>query len=514
MMKKCPKCSTENPDTSKFCSECGCSLFEVEPEEDISDVDEASKNGRTDESKEERNNSENQNSSHEDNTEKVKPDTDDQDAMNMNNHEVTDVSEVKADDENKAEEYRSEENQLGDLQSGNGNLTIQSSQNQAPPKIRVSKKVAGVIVAVAASIFVLVAAVVAVQEHRVVSITAKYNGNTEAGTVLNEKNDGIEVTAQLYNGNSKTISGWTIDKPDKLEADASSKVTIKYKNDSCTLEVKCTTPKMTTIVAEYSGDTQEGVTLGNDNNGIIVKAIYSDRSSKKIDGWEIKKPVTLQRGQTSSVDIEYNDFRTALKVECTTPLKLTSISAEYDGKTEEGTALDASNSGIHVTGTYEDGSTNSVSDWTIANPATLAADQDTTVTITAGDVSCDLTVHCTTESPETFKASCQDVSYNDVARNPDNYKLQKLHIYGQVVQVQDQGDDVILRIATKDSGYGNYYDDVYLVQYKYKEGESKILQDDFVNVYGYCFGSYTYTSVFGAAITVPSMVASYVDIKG
>jgi hypothetical protein len=308
-MKKCPKCATINPNTSKFCSECGCSLLEVKPEEDIPDKDEASKEEKTDESKDERDDLKNKNSLHGDDEEKVKPDLADQNTMNIDNQEATDVSEDKASDENE-----SEQNQPRSMQPGNSNFTVQDAPTQEPQKRRTFKKAVGVIIAIVASVIVVIAGVTEVQKHKVVSIAAKYNGNTEAGTMLNEKNNGIEVTAKLKNGNSKIISGWTIDKPEKLAADASSKVTIKYKNESCTLEVECTTPKMTSIVADYNGDAEEGVTLDNNNSGISVKAVYSDNSSKKIDGWKIKDSETLKRGQTSSVSITYNDFQTTLNI--------------------------------------------------------------------------------------------------------------------------------------------------------------------------------------------------------
>ena len=458
-MKRCPMCGTENPDSSKFCSECGFSLAEVKSEDDAS-------------------------------------------------REEINTGQDTSDSGNKEEVQ-------GTLTDSSTDSLDQESQSAGvqPLKKHISKKTGGIIVAAVAAVIVLVIAVTTMQGQKAVSISSTYDGATEAGTVLDENNDGIEVTAKLKNGSTKKVSGWTVKNSETLEADSTSEVTINYNKLSCTLNVKCTTPKMESINAVYQGDTDEGVTLDENNKGIVVTAVYSDDSSEELDDWKIESPVTLQKGQTSSVEITYGDFQTTLDVNCTTPLELTSISAEYDGDTEEGTVLDNSNTGIHVTGTYEDGSTDSITDWTIASPVTLSADQDATVTITSGNLSCDLTVHCTTESPDTFKASCQNIAYDDVARNPDNYITQRLHIYGQVIQVQDQGSDVILRIATKDSGYGNYYDDVYLVQYTYKDGDPRLLEDDMVDVYGYCAGSYTYTSVLGASVTVPSMLASYIDIK-
>lgn len=122
-------------------------------------------------------------------------------------------------------------------------------------------------------------------------------------------------------------------------------------------------------------------------------------------------------------------------------------------------------------------------------------------------------------SPQDYKAKCQKISYENLARNPDNYKGQYIKFYGQVLQVQNQtvlGYDlgqVVLRVATKSSSYGNWYDDVVYVNYTKKEGEGNILEDDFVTLYGTYEGTYTYETVMGAAVTIPSMDAEYIDIS-
>ena len=74
---------------------------------------------------------------------------------------------------------------------------------------------------------------------------------------------------------------------------------------------------------------------------------------------------------------------------------------------------------------------------------------------------------------------------------------------------EDGSDEVIFRVATKDSGYGNYYDDVVLVYYTYDSDESKMLEDDMVTMWGTSGGTYTYESTMGGDITVPMMYAQY-----
>ena len=61
------------------------------------------------------------------------------------------------------------------------------------------------------------------------------------------------------------------------------------------------------------------------------------------------------------------------------------------------------------------------------------------------------------------------------------------------------------------SGYSR--DDTMWVLYTPSPGESKILEDDMVNIYGYLTGEYSYESVLGAKITIPSMTAKYIELK-
>lgn len=67
---------------------------------------------------------------------------------------------------------------------------------------------------------------------------------------------------------------------------------------------------------------------------------------------------------------------------------------------------------------------------------------------------------------------------------------------------------VVMRIATR----GNY-DDVVYVTYFRGEGESRILEDDRVTVYGKCEGLYTYESTTGKSVTLPEFTAETVTLQ-
>ncbi|MBO5122005.1 MAG: hypothetical protein J6B99_02470 [Oscillospiraceae bacterium] len=107
-------------------------------------------------------------------------------------------------------------------------------------------------------------------------------------------------------------------------------------------------------------------------------------------------------------------------------------------------------------------------------------------------------------SPDNYEA----VSYEDVARNPDDYNGVAVKFSGNVLQVIEGEGETDLRIAT-DGGY----DDVILAAYEKGLIDFRILEDDQVNVYGTCLGLYTYTSTIGAEISVPLVLCDHIELQ-
>ena len=97
--------------------------------------------------------------------------------------------------------------------------------------------------------------------------------------------------------------------------------------------------------------------------------------------------------------------------------------------------------------------------------------------------------------------------YSDVARIPDTYNGVKMFCYGRVLQVSEGFSTNVLRVATS----GNY-DDVVYVTYDPDMLDYRLLEDDWVLVYGVCGGVYTYTTIFGASITIPSLAATQISL--
>lgn len=111
-----------------------------------------------------------------------------------------------------------------------------------------------------------------------------------------------------------------------------------------------------------------------------------------------------------------------------------------------------------------------------------------------------------------YKKSCVEIAYEDLARNPDNYKGQNLKFKGEVIQCeQSYGTSYYARVNVTVDEYG-YYEDTIYVDFEIPEGADKILEEDIVELYGVCQGSESYTSIFGEQITIPSLDALYVEL--
>lgn len=102
----------------------------------------------------------------------------------------------------------------------------------------------------------------------------------------------------------------------------------------------------------------------------------------------------------------------------------------------------------------------------------------------------------------------QALDYKAISRDPEPYKGNLYKFDGKVLQVMESGQDVTLRVASK----GNY-DDVVYVTYHRADGESRILEDDRVTIYGTSKGLYTYETVMGAAVTIPRIEADSITVK-
>lgn len=92
------------------------------------------------------------------------------------------------------------------------------------------------------------------------------------------------------------------------------------------------------------------------------------------------------------------------------------------------------------------------------------------------------------------------ITYDQLARNPENYKGEKIKFTGKVLQVMESDYKVEIRLATSKG-----YNDVIYCTYSPNIVSSRVLEDDRITVYGTSSGTITYQSTLGGQITIPGM---------
>jgi len=113
----------------------------------------------------------------------------------------------------------------------------------------------------------------------------------------------------------------------------------------------------------------------------------------------------------------------------------------------------------------------------------------------------------TTESKAAYKAKCKSIKYTVLNKNPDAHAGEFLKFKGQVFQIMESGGVTAMLLSVTNEGYG-FYDDNVWVTYP---GTFDVYEDDIINVWGECTGSYDYTSVIGAELSVPAIEAKYIE---
>ena len=112
-----------------------------------------------------------------------------------------------------------------------------------------------------------------------------------------------------------------------------------------------------------------------------------------------------------------------------------------------------------------------------------------------------------------YKTSCKEIEYKELFRNIEENKGNMFHFKGQIQQVVSDGESEseYLIAVTKDE-YDYWEDSVYVVLDR-TYFKDKLLEDDVIDFYGECNGSYSYTSILGESIDVPKISVLYVDLN-
>lgn len=98
------------------------------------------------------------------------------------------------------------------------------------------------------------------------------------------------------------------------------------------------------------------------------------------------------------------------------------------------------------------------------------------------------------------------ITYDNIARNPDDYKGEKVKFSGKVIQVIEGSSYTAIRFAIDRS-----YKKIVYCRYKNDIVESRILEDDRITIYGISKGLMSYEATSGATITIPEISIDKID---
>lgn len=94
------------------------------------------------------------------------------------------------------------------------------------------------------------------------------------------------------------------------------------------------------------------------------------------------------------------------------------------------------------------------------------------------------------------------VTYENLARTPDDYLGKKVKFNGKVIQVMEDDKETQIRLAVND----NYDTILYLGIPKTLTTNNRILENDEITIMGKSAGLLTYQSTMGGNITIPSVL--------
>lgn len=112
-----------------------------------------------------------------------------------------------------------------------------------------------------------------------------------------------------------------------------------------------------------------------------------------------------------------------------------------------------------------------------------------------------------------YKDTCKTYDYKTIFRYAEDYKGKDVKYTGKVVQVIADDIATSYRVNVTKDKWGYYDDTIYVTFIDLNGTTPRILEDDIITFYGTLDDLYTYETVLGATVTIPSVIATYIDIK-
>lgn len=98
------------------------------------------------------------------------------------------------------------------------------------------------------------------------------------------------------------------------------------------------------------------------------------------------------------------------------------------------------------------------------------------------------------------------ITYDQLARNPDDYIFEKVKFRGTVIQVMEGDGLTQIRLAVNDD-----YDHILFAEFDSSVLDSRVLEDDTITIRGLSSGLITYESTMGGSISIPGVVIDQIE---
>lgn len=98
------------------------------------------------------------------------------------------------------------------------------------------------------------------------------------------------------------------------------------------------------------------------------------------------------------------------------------------------------------------------------------------------------------------------ITYDQLARNPDDYLFEKVKFRGTVIQVMEGDGQTQIRLAVNDD-----YDLILFAEFDAAVLDSRILEDDTITIRGLSSGLITYESTMGGSISIPGVIIDQIE---
>ncbi|MFC0232706.1 transcriptional regulator [Vagococcus entomophilus] len=101
-----------------------------------------------------------------------------------------------------------------------------------------------------------------------------------------------------------------------------------------------------------------------------------------------------------------------------------------------------------------------------------------------------------------------DITYDNLARTPNQYEGEYFKLTGKVLQVLEADSETQMRLAVDGD-----YDHVIYTRISKFSMESRILENDQITIYAQSLGLVSYSSTLGGKITIPDSETYYYEMN-